>query len=138
MKINKFIEFLSDDDESELIEFVKSHIADLIDLGFYVNIEVSYNNSDIYIIYIQRLGTIRTFKWSEISDSIIPLIKMLDKYYTFSVIELSPSKGTRRFAYNSKIYKYLMDGNFPITKYNNPKEEEDLRLIRIEDINKKN
>ena len=31
-----------------------------------------------------------------------------------------------------------MDGNFPITKYNNPKEEEDLRLIRIEDINKKN
>ena len=41
MKINKFIEFLSDDDESELIEFIKSHIADLIDLGFYVNIEVS-------------------------------------------------------------------------------------------------
>lgn len=115
----------------DFIENTEIHMIYLIDNGF----TISYDGEGehYFELHIKRD---EKFKWSEVRDTIIPFLDILKEDFKFDSIKLYYQNGSRIFRTDNIIYKLLVNDEYPITKQNDGKVEEDLGRIVIENIRK--
>lgn len=139
---------LDEDETSNLVEMIESHSPYLLDKGFKILSNWFYDgNLDIVILnpLIFENGmpsidysSLKAFKWSEVMDHIIPILSILTEEYTYKSIVFYCKNGSKRTFQNGTMqHKLLLDGKFPITSHRNPKDEEDIIELTIEDVIKK-
>lgn len=118
------------------------HLAYLLDKGFDISPIQNHNNEIGLIISKGEPSNPwnenrNTFNWSEVCDYIIPFMSILEEDYKYhSLVIHSQHAGHRTFPFNSDRCKRLLDGRFPITKHEDPKREEDIYEITIENVRK--
>ena len=113
--------------EEELQDFCETYLAYLLDDGFEVSVETSYdhwkNNSEYLGITIKKTDN-GFFKWNDIKDQFIPFISVLSKEYKLNGRCIS-FNGIRYYTFHDPYTQLGMDdlkhGSETVRKIYTPK-----------------
>ena len=114
------------DDLTKMQELCNNSLAYLLDDGFLVNVK-GINTIYINITKSKIDNIVRTFKWNEIKDEVIPLFLLLqDKIGIISFFKKSNDFNSyKEYYYGDTDYNNLLEGN-------DIEDTNDLRSIEIE------